>query len=303
MDKKTIAILIPLVLLILFYWPIMQWLGFMPAQPPQKAAAVQDTTTASAPETTAAIAKKAAETTEIPVHVDTTESVPLVQPDTTQLAQPDTIRVTTKKYLVTLISRGGGPISIKLKDYTYKDGRPVELLPDATAPTPEARFADGTVSTSRLNFVSSLSPGDYEATDQPLELTYRYDQPGGEGQIIRRYRFYPDVYHYDLIIAINNRNQLGFERKYQLEWNTPPGVTEPNIEMDYQSMEVVAMMAGSREDLKDYKNDTLNQSLSGDVTWAGVRSKYFAGVIIPHDVQTEGVFAHGFKKKIQTPQG
>ncbi|MCH8014534.1 MAG: phospho-N-acetylmuramoyl-pentapeptide-transferase, partial [Candidatus Dadabacteria bacterium] len=64
-------------------------------------------------------------------------------------------------------------------------------------------------------------------------------------------------------------------------WNTPPGITEPQIEQDYDEMAAVAMMGDSRVMLDDYEDDKLNQTLDGVMHWAGLRSKYFTSIIIP----------------------
>ncbi|MEA1981847.1 MAG: YidC/Oxa1 family insertase periplasmic-domain containing protein, partial [candidate division Zixibacteria bacterium] len=102
---------------------------------------------------------------------------------------------------------------------------------------------------------------------------------------------------------INGREQLGFERKYNLRWNTPIGITEPQVEMDYQATEAVAMMSGERETLDDFNDNKLNQELTGSTEWVGVRSKYFAAVIIPRNRPADGVFAQGLKKEILIPDG
>jgi YidC/Oxa1 family membrane protein insertase len=68
-------------------------------------------------------------------------------------------------------------------------------------------------------------------------------------------------------------------------------------------MEAVAMMSGSREKLDDFEDDLLNQSLPGYTSWGGVRSKYFAAVLIPRNRTADGVFAVGEKQKVATPSG
>ncbi|MFQ5453275.1 MAG: YidC/Oxa1 family insertase periplasmic-domain containing protein, partial [Candidatus Zixiibacteriota bacterium] len=101
----------------------------------------------------------------------------------------------------------------------------------------------------------------------------------------------------------NDRDRFGFERQYSLVWNTSLGVTEPQAAMDYDVMEAVAMQAGARENLDDFDDGRLNQSLDGFTSWAGLRSKYFAAVIIPKNRDAESVFAKGNKRKVKSPDG
>lgn len=295
MDKKSIIMIGILVLVVIFYFPIMEELGlYQPAQPLPPAI---DTTQVET------------QTANQPVQVADIQAETTNDPDLLQLSDAvvdsvinDTIVVRTQKYALILSTYGGGPISIKLNEYNYRDTNNVEMLPLATAATPEALFAGGTFSSSKVSYVSSLQPGEYDATNSNFELTYTYTSPEG-GQLIKKYIFYPDKYNYDLVFEIKGREQLGFERKYNLRWNTPLGTTEPQIEMDYQAMEAVAMMSGERETLDDYTDDKLNQELTGSTEWAGVRSKYFAAVIIPKNRLADGAFAQGYKSEILTPDG
>jgi len=214
----------------------------------------------------------------------------------------DTIVVKTNTFNAILTNFGGGLISLELSDYTYRDGQPIQMLPDAVYATPDVSFAGGTFSSARVPFQSSLGAGSYTATSEPVDIVYGYGEPG-QGEIIKKYRFYPDAYHFDLTVEVFEPAKLGFERQYKLIWNTPLGVTEPQPDMDYNSMEAVAMMAGSRDKLDDFENDRLNQSATGYTSWAGVRSKYFAAVLIPTNRTAGGVFAQGEKRKVATPDG
>ncbi|MEW5994592.1 MAG: membrane protein insertase YidC, partial [Candidatus Zixiibacteriota bacterium] len=249
-DKKTLPLIILLVILVLFWFQIMEYLGFYkPArreQPVEQPTVTVDTVQPAQPPPAVATADTAVG--ERPLDRLPTAEQAL---DSAEMAPPDTITVITNTYTVLLSSLGGGPVSLKLNKYTYRDSEPIQMLPDANHATPEAAFAGANLSTSQLSFESNKAPGEYRATRDTLELVYSYGE-AGQGEIIRRYFFYPDEYHFDLIVEVNNADRLGIERQYRLTWNTPIGVTEPQPEMDYNSMEAVAMMGGSRTDLDDY---------------------------------------------------
>jgi len=301
LDKKNIILIVILAVVVIFYFQIMEHLGFYePAQETQQP--IQDTTTtvvspadSSVPLTTGQIPVE-----QQPISPTTGQAADAAMPPDS--VSHDTIIVNTNTYTVTMTSFGGGPISLILNKYKYRDKTPIEMLPEATAATPEATFAGGTFSASQINYRSNVPPGQYQATSTPLEIVYTY-ATGDGGEIVKRYTFYPDDYHFDLVFQINGREQFGFERKYNIGWNTPLGVTEPQADQDYDAMEAVAMMSGSRETLDDFEDDRLNQLLVGNTEWAGLRSKYFAVAIIPRNRQADGAFAQGVKSKITTPDG
>ena len=296
MDKKTIGLIVILAVFLLFYFQIMEFLGLYHPTLPKSVSekqAVVDTTASTKVNTTStpAINKDT-----LTIATKTLKSIVNIPVDS---VKSDTIVVKTNRYRILLTSYGGGPISIVLKDYYYRDGKPIEMLPHASFATPEATFSGGAFSTSRIKFVSSLPPGEYDATTKELDLVYTYQSPNG-GEIIKRFHFYPDKYNYDLSFNVNKVQQLGFERQYNLVWNTPLGVTEPQPELDYRSMQAVAMQSGSREKLDDFNKNKLNQSLDGNTAWGGLRSKYFAAVMIPKNREASSVFANGEKTKIPT---
>ncbi len=296
MDKKTIPLVILLIVIVIAYWPLMDFLGLTPKPKPEPAPTEIPDTTLQYTDT-----KPQQQVPQQLNYLNETATAPLTQiiPDS---LPADTITIETNKYLVTLTSLGGGPVSILLKEYFYRTGERIEMIPEAGTPAIDAVFGGGTFNTSRLPFTSSLAAGRYDARTQPVTVTYSYDRGDG-ARIVRRLTFFPDDYHYNLAFEVYGREKFGFERLYNLVWENPLDVTEPNIAEDYQSMEVVAMMSGSREKLDDFKDDRLNQSLSGYTTWAGVRSKYFAAVMIPLNREADGVFGRGFKTKINTPDG
>ncbi len=296
MDKKNIILIVALVVVAIFYFQIMEFLGYY--TPPTSQPVVTDTVTVS---------QTTPETQPMPVEIsaesmDVTRQVIAAQPVTDSLVS-DTIIVKTQMYEIMLTSFGGGPVSIKLNNYDYRNDVKIEMLPESTSPTPEAIFAGGTFSTSNIPYTSNLQAGTYEVTSQPLEIVYTYALSVG-GEIIKKYTFNPDKYNFDLVLEVNQRERFGFERKYNMMWNSPIGVTEPQSDIDYQAMEAVAMMMGERETLDDYDdNDKLNQTLAGSTSWAGVRSKYFAAVIIPRNRVAEGAIAKGFKSEKLEPDG
>jgi YidC/Oxa1 family membrane protein insertase len=55
--------------------------------------------------------------------------------------------------------------------------------------------------------------------------------------------------------------------------------------------------------LKSFKDDVMKESRDGDVTWAGVRSRYFAAAFIPRSRHADGAFADGTRHEVMHPEG
>jgi len=296
LDKKTLPIIIALALLIIFYYPILEFFGLTEKSEPKPQTTEQTQTTDAAPPR--------------PQTADATDTIKSKQSDfnlnsdTTNYSQTidaDTVIIKTRQYEIALSTYGGGPVALFLNGYTYRDGEKISILSKADHATPDFTFAGQTFSTADVSFSSNTPPGVYDVSSQPLDLKYRYTKDGAE--IIKHYRFYPDNYHFDLELELVNADKLGFERDYQILWDTPLDVTEPQIEDDYNEMNAVALMAGSRVMLDDYDDGRLDQSFDGQTSWAGVRSKYFTSVIIPKNRFAERVFAKGQKMKVATTSG
>ncbi len=295
MDKKTLPLIIVLALIIIFYYPILQFFGLTEKQKPQPPPTEQtDTSQTATPAETSVSTKESA-----PVTSDALSAQTIA--DTAASVEADTIIIKTNKYEIALSSHGGGPVALYLKEFTYRDGRNINMLSKANLATPDFTFAGETFSIADVDFSSSSPAGSYDVTSQPFELHYRHKRGGAE--LIKRYRFYPNSYHYDLVIEIVNREQFGFERNYSIVWNTPLDVTEPQIKEDYAEVNAVALMAGARVTLDEFEDNKLNQSFDGQVSWAGVRSKYFTSVIIPRNSAAERVFAVGKKMDVPIPDG
>lgn len=293
MDKKSIIAIIAVSVLIIFYWPILQFFGLVEKPKPPVPTSGADSTAVvqQHPDSTTVTQPVTAQTQ--PLAVDTT-----VLADTAVVVA-DTITVVTNKYTVLLSSKGGGPVSIKLKEYNYRNEHAIELLPQSQTATPVARFAGSSVSTANLGFTCNLATGTHDATTADLHVTYTYQSPKG-GTITQSYIFHPDKYDFDYIVSLDGREKLGFERQYNVYWPTPLGVTEPSPEHDYATFEAVTLISNAREKLADFKDNKLDQTLSGQAAWAALRSQYFAVAIIPSRTDTaDGVFAKGSRSHVE----
>ncbi len=294
------ALVAALGLLIFFYFDIMESLGlYSPPKPIVKEQLV-DTTQTTQQNNYQADSQTNQTLNTTPVAPDVVQTVDSnLTESLTETIIPDTIVVQTNKYVVTMTTFGGGPISMLLKEHKYRNGDMIQMIPNAQYATPSASFAGGTYNTSQTHFQSSLQAGHYDATSGELAITYQFVKEDGSG-IKKHYRFYPDTYHYDLEIELIDPGKMGLSGKYTLIWNTPLGVTEPQPQSDYDVMKVMTYQGGSLETLDDFEENKLKQSLEGNTAWAGVRSKYFSAVLIPKNRNADAAVANGLINSITT---
>jgi YidC/Oxa1 family membrane protein insertase len=298
MDKKSLPLIIVLVVLIVFYFQIMEFFGLYKPAPP---AAPKTQTTQTDSTTGGILSGGAAVATQAPPNLATGDTVNTAFVDST--AKADSIVVVTKNFTITMSTFGGGAVGLSLNNYRYRDGRPIEMLVNASSATPELTFAGGTFSGSKVHYTCNTAPGRYEATTAPLAIAYSYRNAEG-GELIKRYTFHPDHYDYDLVVDIRDPHKLGFERNYGIWWNTPLTGTEPQKDVDQLEMQAVGYMSGARVRLDEYNDGgKLNQTISGATSWAAVREKYFAAALIPLTRDAEGLTARGYTEDISDSEG
>lgn len=289
MDRKTILWAVIIVVALLLYFPAMRFLGLSEAPAPASQTPIDSvevtfpTDSAVAPVEIVRMAPANFDSSLVGV----TDTLPV-----------DSVRVVTNKLDVVLSSAGGGPVSIELVEHSYRDRGHIQMLPECQSATPDVVFAGGAFSSSQVRYQANRKPGRYDATRDTTELSFTYSRPDG-AKLIKSYTFYPNQFHYDLEIELVERDKFGFERSYQMVWNTPLGATEPQLETDYDAMVAVAMQADNREQLDDFNNGELNQTLTGSTQWAAVRSRYFAAFLVPLNREAAAVNARGFEQKVQ----
>ncbi len=311
MDKKTIIIIVALSLLILFWVPILQLIGVVKpvahTERPRTAAdsaqtlVSKDTAATTTPTSTAPATSVSA--AQVPTSTDSSVALAATAP-------VETVFVETKKYIVALSSRGGGPVSLKLKEYGYawNTAEQIEMLPAAPKPEPQIIFKDKKFNTSDVMYSANGARGHIDATSQDRTVTFTYHDSAG-GAIEKTYTFHPDAYSYDFAITIPDRVALGIERNYQVQWENGFGATEWDENNDYHSSFGMALLTSEREllgeeglfvhdwDGNQFSESTSPDSLAIDVNWVGKRSKFFTVIMAPRNKLGNGYFGSGLKFK------
>ncbi|MEZ5357401.1 MAG: membrane protein insertase YidC [Candidatus Zixiibacteriota bacterium] len=297
MDKKSIIIIGLCVILLLFWTKILEFVGLYKPAPPAPAQITQVDSTGSETETPLFIPEDETTTST----VDQTSAEPELA-DTTALDSTfieKTFLVTTPLYELQFTNKGGGINKIVLRKFDYLDDRTgqVVLAESENKVVPDVYAGNNTFISGNHPFTTTETGFDLAAGSSPRSLTFTYTDPRG-GRIVKTYTINPDAYDIGFEVSIEGIDQFGFERDYKLVWGISPRSTEKKQNDDYAEFKVVARMGGETSEYSDFDDGKMNEHVPSELTeWAGLRTKYFAAVMIPQNRNAAGVWATGYEKK------
>ncbi len=234
-----------------------------------------------------------------------TEQVPeeeRIVPDTTSLSAELTsapsplrsareIEVETDLYTARLTDLGATLKSFELKDYyKYDQVNRVQLI-DSTGSgaisigfqSPGARNVD----TRTIQFVQRDSVDTVDATQNPTNVIFEAQISGGRLQLT--YTFTPGDYEVGLEVAHFNATGFQTAEGYELVWN---GAIPFSEDVHYRKEEVnkVGAYARSGNDVEGItlqRDEIVDRTLRGNVSWVGVKNKYFGAVILADEPARE----------------
>lgn len=286
MDKKTIVALVICILLLLFWGKVTDFLGLTkpaPVQQPKTAPTQVDTVkTESLPPQPPVVEEK------IEKELDTAVTVEALPPE-------KTIHVLAPLYDLMFTTHGGGLNQIILLKYNYRDDGGVILAESERKIVPNFTANGDSFSANKLAFECDARDFELRQGDEPRKITFTYDNGNG-GRIIKSYTINPDRYDITFDMTVEGIESFGFERDYNLVWGITPPPTEKNIKDDYGYFKVVGMM-DDFVDLAKFDNGRMSENIPGRTEWAGLRTKYFAAVMIPKTREGDGLIAKGTEQK------
>jgi YidC/Oxa1 family membrane protein insertase len=209
--------------------------------------------------------------------------------------QEQIVTVEHDLYTARFSTQGARLVSFVLKDYVKADREtPVDLI-DTTAErsglslswtTPQSR----NVSASRFFFEpttsGSLAEGD--------SLVVAFEAGLGGGTLRQVYTFYPDTYEIGWTIGGSNLDRVMVSGGYEVGWSGAIPFTEESKEEEIRRAGVYARSGGEIEEFTVASEDSFEETLTGQVDWVAVKSKYFAAVIIPTE-RTEAAYLDGIR--------
>ncbi len=203
--------------------------------------------------------------------------------DTSSLISRE-ILIETDLYSARLSEIGATLTGFELKEYfKYDQVSRVQLIDSTTKgalsigfQTPGGRNYD----TRSIPFVQRESVDIIDATVDPT--TVIFDATIGTGRLQLTYTFIPDDYEIGLSIAHYNAAGFQTEEGYELVWN---GAIPFSEDVDYRKEEVSKVGAYARsgndvEGINVQREEFPDKTLRGNVSWVGVKNKYFGAVIL-----------------------
>ncbi len=239
---------------------------------------------------------------------ETAPPVPQTTPPPTETARPidslavlaDTIpeqllTVETENYRAELSNRGGGLVTLYLKNYTAGDSGVVYLITEENSTATPALVSKANDFTDQ-QVVYQADGRDLQLSGVGNEGRISFDGylPSGSA-ITKEFVFYSDSYHFDLNVSIDDLDNSGIFKEYVLAWlpGLPP--SESNLNDDYSSYRGGARVSGESNKHDDFDDDRLVMSESGNAEWVGSRTKYFCYAFMPQGTLGSGAWFEGRK--------
>ena len=208
------------------------------------------------------------------------------------------IIVDTPSYYGVFSSLGGSLKEWRIKKYHDEEGQPVVAVKDGIGNlSVKVPFQGDTLQTDQLNFKCSDSRirlNENETHDLVFELELL-----NRKKIQKIYHLSGSGYVVGLTINFQNLRDVVDGYYYSLVWSSGLESTEKNVSLDMSKAKAYSFIADDVEDL-DVGDDPFVERVENDknISWAGIRTKYFALAIIPRTEMARGVRLAGHTENI-----
>jgi len=214
-----------------------------------------------------------------------------------------------------LSSRGGNLQKYYLKKfgnwYTPNDERKenlyktkVQLINYALGNSYDLAFvsSDGkAINTSSFNFSSDAKTHQYNLTgSDSLTITYKLSA-GSNSYIKKIYTFRGNKYSFESRVELARMNNLISNNAYDLVWGNGIRFVEENS-VDEANYSNASVYYGGEQVIVDASSigEKTEKEFNGRIDWIGIRNKYFAAIIIPHNPsEVEGAYLEGTSKHLK----
>ena len=206
------------------------------------------------------------------------------------------ITVVTRLFEAELSTKGATFTRISLSEYYQFDQEtPVQLVGDEPAlglrfQSPGGRNRD----TREFYYEADRGSSRIDVVDGPQTLTFTTS--AGAGLIRKTYTFSPDRYEVGLKVEMVEAASFQSSDGYELVWAgaLPFSEDATNRKEEMQQVGAWARSGGEVEGINLGRREEDEVSLRGDVSWIGVKNKYFAVAVIPAAPALEAYLA-GFR--------
>ncbi len=250
-----------------------------------------------------------------PIQVPPSPAAPETDPSDAQLprfapgvAAAQEILVRTPLYELGLSTAGGVITSLRLLEFDLASDGVVNLIPpNQTGPgrtalgvrleTPagEIDFEKAPFAVDGLQATDVLEVGPGE---QPRRLTLRCAGADG-GALLKHFVFDPSTYAIGFELELERGGSLAEVNSYTLSWTRGMATTEANAGDDWAAFKALAHVNGElhKQGVGGFGGGkgAKEKSLSGNIDWASVQSKYFTVALLPaaQEGGTVRLLSHG----------
>jgi YidC/Oxa1 family membrane protein insertase len=180
----------------------------------------------------------------------------------------------TGDFRAVLTSQGASLEEYHLKGFKLPDGRQVQLIPEDGRALTMAITLDGKqLDLSRHNFTV--------VGEERNSVTYRLELGGGLA-VTKRYTALEGRMGLALAVEMDNAGRAELGPRYDLIWDCGMNFTEKDRKIDDNEYAAVLLLDKKLESDKAKKLAKPDiEQIEGSVTFSGVRTKYFAAVMVP----------------------
>lgn len=212
------------------------------------------------------------------------------------------VTVETDRYVATFSTRGGTPVSFRLKGYRQADRTaPVELVQNREEGALALGFnppRGGFVDTRTLAFRPTVGARPFEGDTLRVGeggAALAFDAPVGGGGLRLAYGFRPDSYEVTLDVSTPGTDVLAQSGGYELVWDGAVPFAENDHQQEATQSGAYVRWGGETSRLK-LDGDAAPEPVTapGDVDWVAVKTKYFIAALVPAEgEETEGAELEG----------
>ncbi len=292
-DKRTLLafLLVGLIFLVMPYY--YEWMGLTPPPAEESVGAPERATDAEQEiggDGRRASRTQASETTQLsePETSRVRERGSQERPHTSDEVEPISavapaverrVVIGSSQHRLEFSTRGGALVGAQLLDYHRPDGRLVDLIPpggQGLRLSLRSESGDRIVRLQDLHFEPSTDSV-WAMDGGTVSLTLRADL--GDGRSIDK-----------KIVVTDGEYAVRLEHRFRgitdesiafMHWDGGIALAERDAKLDLQSMRVMAYFNDSLEELQVDEDEEDQWDERGDLTWVGVRSKYFIAALVP----------------------
>jgi len=203
--------------------------------------------------------------------------------------------VVTPLYTARFSSRGGVIESLRLNEYLSDEDKPVELIPEAeTKPLAVMLLTDDGRRIDLGNAVWQVSADSLGLEEESeASLIFEVETEGGL-RVTKTCRFQGDTYAFGLDLRVAGPASY-VVRGLEVGWGSGLSVTETHREKDdlgsFKSLTLTS--EGIEKSDRGDVEDEADIAVRGEITWVGVKTKYFFAALVP--AEAEEAVSHAFR--------